>query len=378
MSARHLYVHVPFCARRCIYCDFSIAVRRRLPVAEYLAALSREVARTGVPGDVDTVYLGGGTPSRLGAVGVAALAGLLGLRRPPAEFTLEANPEDVTPESVRAWTIAGVNRVSLGAQSFDDRVLVWMHRTHDAARIGEAVAAARDGGVQNLSLDLIFALPEALGRDFSRDLDAAVALAPAHISLYGLTVEPGTPLLRRVGRGELSPAPEQRYEEEYLLAHERLTAAGYVFYEVSNAARPGHEAALNRGYWTLDPYLGLGPSAHSFDGVTRWWNEPAYARWRSELEEGRSPIAGREVLNERQRRLEEMFLGLRTREGVVLPDPCPASLRERIERWVAAGWAVTEPERSRGPDSGAPARPAVRARLTPRGWLRLDELVASI
>jgi oxygen-independent coproporphyrinogen-3 oxidase len=378
VSARHLYVHVPFCSRRCIYCDFSIAVRRRLPVAEYLDALSRETARMGLPGDVDTVYLGGGTPSRLGAVGVAALGALLGLRRPPAEFTLEANPDDVTRESVRAWTIAGVNRLSLGAQSFDDRVLAWMHRTHDAAKVGEAVAAARDGGLTNVSLDLIFALPEALGRDLSRDLDAAVALAPGHISLYGLTVEPGTPLFRRVGRGELSPAPEQRYEEEYLLAHERLEAAGYVFYEVSNAARPGHESVHNRGYWTLDPYLGVGPSAHSFDGVTRWWNQPAYARWRAELEEGRSPIAGREILNDRQRRLEELFLGLRTREGIILPDPCPVALSERLGRWVVAGWAVTEPERSLGPDSGPSGARGVRARLTPQGWLRLDELVATI
>jgi oxygen-independent coproporphyrinogen-3 oxidase len=409
VNAGHLYVHVPFCARRCVYCDFSIAVRRRLPVGDYLAALSREVARAGVPGDADTVYLGGGTPSRLGAVGVAALVALLGLRRRPAEFTIEANPEDVTPESVRAWTLAGINRLSLGAQSFDDRVLAWMHRTHDATRIGEAVAAARHGGVQNLSLDLIFALPEALGRDFSRDLDVAVALEPDHISLYGLTVEPGTALFRRVGRGELSAAPEQRYEEEYLLAHERLSAAGYVFYEVSNAARPGREAAHNRSYWTLEAYLGLGPSAHSFDGTARWWNEPAYARWRRELEQGRSPVAGRELLNDHQRRLEEMYLGLRMREGIVLPDPSPMALHEAVGRWVAAGWAVTEPEPGpatsasqapgaavsvpaaavsvlaaptpeapAGPVSSAQAPRRVRVRLTPRGWLRLDELVATI
>jgi oxygen-independent coproporphyrinogen-3 oxidase len=376
VSARHLYVHVPFCARRCVYCDFSIAVRRRLPVADYLAAVSREAARVQVPRDLDTVYLGGGTPSRLGAVGVAALVALLGPGRRPAEFTLEANPEDVTPESVRAWVVAGVNRLSLGAQSFDDRVLAWMHRSHDAARIGEAVAAARAGGVGNLSLDLIFALPEALGRDFSRDLDAATALEPEHISLYGLTVEPGTPLFRRVGRGELRAAPESRYEEEYLLAHERLTAAGYVFYEVSNAARAGREAAHNRGYWTLDPYLGLGPSAHSFDGAARWWNEPAYARWRRALEEGGSPVAGREVLDDHQTRLERMYLGLRTREGIVLPDPCPTPLRETVGRWVAAGWAVIE----YAPATAAPAvgAAAPRARLTPRGWLRLDELVATI
>ncbi len=406
MNARHLYIHVPFCARRCTYCDFSIAVRRALPVADYLGALSREVARAGVSGDLETVYLGGGTPSRLGGAGISALAALLGLRRRPAEFTIEANPEDVTPANVRDWVLAGVNRVSLGAQSFDDRVLAWMHRSHDAARIGRAVAAARAGGVSNVSLDLIFALPEALGRDLSRDLERAVALEPEHISLYGLGVEPGTALFRQAGRGEIVPASDRRYEDEYLLAHERLDAAGYRFYEVSNAARPGREAVHNRSYWILDRYLGLGPSAHSFDGVSRWWNEPAYARWRRELVAGRSPVAGGEILNDHQRRLEQMYLGLRTRDGIVLPDPCPAALRQTFDRWASAGWAVLEPgsdaataagavsELRRGGTSRQPASetgpgasaawrkasqgPGIRARLTPAGWLRLDELVASI
>jgi len=361
VSARHVYVHVPFCARRCTYCDFSIAVRRTTPVAAYLDALGRERAHAAAPPDPDTVYLGGGTPSLLGGEGLAALAALLGLRRPPLEFTVEANPDDVTPQAARAWVGAGVNRLSLGAQSFDDRVLAWMHRTHRAARIGDAVRAARGAGIANLSLDLIFALPDALARDWRADLDAAVALEPDHVSLYGLTLEPGTPLFRRVGRGDLAPADEQRYADEYLLAHERLRAAGYRFYEVSNAARAGREAVHNRAYWTLAPYVGLGPSAHSFDGVARWWNEPAYARWQRLLAAGTSPVAGRELLNDHQRRLEETYLGLRTSEGIALPGPCPPQLQATLDRWVAAGWAVV----------------GSRVRLTPQGWLRLDELVAS-
>ena len=405
MNPRHLYIHVPFCARRCTYCDFSIAVRRTTPVAAYLGALSRELARVPAPLEPDTVYLGGGTPSLLGGAGLAALAALLGLRQPPAEFTIEANPEDVTPQSARDWVRAGVNRLSLGAQSFDDAVLAWMHRTHRSARIGQAVRTARDAGLENLSLDLIFALPEALGRDWLGDLDAAVALEPDHISLYGLTVEPGTPLFRQQGRGQLVAADERRYADEYLLAHERLAASGYRFYEVSNAARPGREAVHNRAYWTLAPYLGLGPSAHSFDGVVRWWNEPAYARWQRLLEEGKSPVAGRELLNDHQRRLEQLFLGLRTREGVTLPEPCPPAFRQAVDRWVAAGWALLAEEHSPvpprpsapvpaasvppcpnapvpaalvPPSPGAPVPPCLRARLTPQGWLRLDELVATI
>ncbi len=423
MSARHLYVHVPFCGRRCTYCDFSIAVRRRVPVAAYLDALVREAAGAGAPAgrDLATVYLGGGTPSRLGGEGIGALAARLGLPGALAEFTLEANPEDVTPSAVRAWAAAGVNRLSIGAQSFDDAVLRWMHRTHDAARIGEAVAAARRGGIANLSLDLIFALPESRRRDWRRDLDAAVGLEPDHVSLYGLTVERGTPLFRMGERGEAAPAPDARYGEEYLEAHERLAGAGYQFYEVSNAARPGHEAVHNRAYWTLAPYLGLGPSAHSFDGAARWWNEPAYAAWQRLLAAGKSPVAGRETLTDEQLRLEALYLGLRTSDGVALPEPCPPAVGRAVGRWVAAGWAVVDaadgagalvpargtpsatpskdgdpwPQRSpmpsRAPVSLVEGSPHVgdraravssaagrRVRLTPQGWLRLDELVATI
>jgi oxygen-independent coproporphyrinogen-3 oxidase len=391
VTTRHLYIHVPFCGRRCTYCDFSIAVRRTVPVAAYLAALGREVALTGAR-PVETLYLGGGTPSRLGGEGIAALARLFALERELAEFTIEANPEDITAENVRGWAQAGVNRVSLGAQSFDDRVLAWMHRTHDAARIGLAVQTARAGGIRNLSLDLIFALPPGLGRDWKRDLEAAIALEPDHVSFYGLTVEHGTPLFRQVGRGEVALAEEDRYEDEYLLAHDRLGAAGYVFYEVSNAARAGREAVHNRAYWQLEPYLGLGPAAHSFDGVSRWWNEPTYVRWQEKLEQGRSPVAGHEILNDHQRRLEQMYLGLRTRRGIALPDPCPPKLLQQLEGWVAAGWAVIEEARrhrgtgaredlgTRGSESSAhaPVPPCLHARLTPQGWLRLDELVASI
>ncbi len=152
---------------------------------------------------------------------------------------------------------------------------------------------------------------------------------------------------------------------------------------MSNAARPGREAVHNRAYWTLSPYLGLGPSAHSFDGVARWWNEPAYARWQRLLALGRSPVSGHEILNEHQRRIEETYLGLRTSEGIALPDPCPPKLRAALDRWVTAGWAVrggryATHRRADGQADGSAAPAQRRARLTAQGWLRLDELVASI
>jgi oxygen-independent coproporphyrinogen-3 oxidase len=312
---------------------------------------------------LSTLYLGGGTPSLLEGAGVLELTGALGVAGGLDEFTLEANPEDVTPEAAATWVRAGVNRLSVGAQSFDDGVLRWMHRTHDAESIGAAVRTARRAGITNLSLDLIFALPEALGRDLDADLDRALALEPDHLSLYGLTVEPDTPLGKRVTEGLESPAPDARYEEEYLALCYSLIANGYLFYELSNAARPGREAVHNRAYWRLAPYLGVGPSAHSFDGTARWWNEGAYARWLERIESGESPVTGHEILRPEQQRLEALYLGLRTSEGIPVPEPPGGPLAAAVAGWVGAGWAdVAEG----------------RLRLTPRGWLRLDELAASL
>jgi oxygen-independent coproporphyrinogen-3 oxidase len=371
----HLYVHVPFCVRRCSYCDFSIAVRKRIPAREYVDAVLAELrsadpgpaARGGPDGDLDTIYLGGGTPSLLPPDAIAALLHDVALtfRNPQSAFrnavevTLEANPEDVTPDHARAWRAAGVNRVSLGAQSFDDRVLQWMHRSHDAARIGAAVHALRGAGIDNISLDLIFALPEELARDWERDLDMACALRPAHLSLYGLTVEPRTPLDRWISRGAVRAPDESRYADEYLFAHERLAGVGYEFYEVSNAARVGYRSKHNSAYWSGRPYLGLGPAAHSFDGRTRRWNLSAWEAYRRAMAEGRSPVESEEVLTPEQRGLERIYLALRTVEGLS-PSDCPTV---RLSDWVAAGWVQMVGD---------------RVRCTPEGWLRLDELVAKL
>jgi oxygen-independent coproporphyrinogen-3 oxidase len=261
---------------------------------------------------------------------------------------------------------AGVNRLSLGAQSFEPRVLAWMHRVHDAPAIARAVRLARAGGIANVSLDLIFALPDALRRDWRADLDAALALEPDHVSLYGLTVEPHTPLRRWIARGEAAEAADGRYAEEYLEAHAQLGAAGLVFYEVSNAARPGREAVHNAAYWAQAPYLGLGPSAHAFDGADRWWNEPVYVRWLARVRERGGAVTGRETLTAEQRRLEHLYLGLRTRLGVPLADG-PQALAPKAALWERAGWAEL-----------VHAEGGVRLRLTPTGWLRLDELVATV
>ena len=366
MLPRHVYIHVPFCARRCTYCDFSIAVRRVVPVDEYTTALGRELdLRVGDQGrwSIDTLYFGGGTPSRLGGDGVRRLVDAVRRRldfATDAEVTLEANPEDVTSEAVRAWRDAGVNRLSIGAQSFHDEVLAWMHRSHDSAAILRAVENARAGGIDNLSLDLIFALPGDLTRSWERDVERALALDPSHLSLYGLTVEPRTPLGRSQSRGDLVELPDERYEAEFVHAHAALTSAGYDHYEVSNFGKPGRHSRHNSAYWTGAAYLGLGPSAHEFDGANRRWNVAAYTEWLRRVNSGQDPLDESEQLTPDNRLAEQVYLGLRTEQGLA----AMGSEASRIGAWIDAGWATLSPDN--------------RIVLTALGWLRLDALAADL
>jgi oxygen-independent coproporphyrinogen-3 oxidase len=364
VPAEFVYVHVPFCARRCSYCDFAIAVRREVPARAFAETIARELAvRREPPRAVRTLYLGGGTPSRLGGDGVERLLDRLRetcAPRSDAEITLEANPEDVTGAHARAWRSAGVSRVSLGVQSFDEGVLRWMHRGHGAAAVSRAVATLREAGIADLSLDLIFALPAAIARDWARDLELALALEPTHLSLYGLTVEAGTPLGRWRARGEVVEAPEESYEAEFLRASATLTSAGFEHYEVSNFARPGHRARHNAAYWGGDAYLGLGPSAHGFDGMTRRWNVAAFAAWQAAVAADHDPIGGAERLDAAARVAEAVYLGLRTRDGLL----AERSDADALAAWEAAGWV----ERTA----------AGRWRCTTAGWLRLDALAAAL
>ena len=365
MTAEHLYIHVPFCARRCVYCDFSIAVRSQVPVRDYIAGVDREwdIRHRDSSFRLATLYFGGGTPSKLGPEGVARLVDLVRRRaelQPDAEVTLEANPEDVSGEAARSWREAGVNRVSLGVQSFDDAVLSWMHRTHDAATALRAIDVLREAGFDNLSIDMIFAAPSQVTRAWERDLETAIRLAVPHVSVYGLTVEPHTPLGRWVARRDVDEAPEDRFEREYSLAHESLVGSGLEHYEVSNYGRPGRQSAHNWAYWRRRVYVGLGPSAHEFDGTVRRWNSAPYADWEMRLRGGESPTVGSETLSPDQHVAEEVYLGLRTTAGVRLS----SEERARVDRWLTAGWAMID-----GAD---------RLRLTPSGWLRLDALATDL
>jgi oxygen-independent coproporphyrinogen-3 oxidase len=364
----HVYLHVPFCRRRCTYCDFAIAVRRQVPSEAYVSAvlaewrLWQDEPVWDKSPELETIYLGGGTPSRIAPGAIAHLLDRMTQDRAvqaDAEITLEANPEDVSPVAAAAWKAAGVNRVSLGVQSFDPSVLRWMHRTHLSSQVEPAVDALRSAGIDALSLDLIFGVPADLERDWEDDLAKALALGAEHLSLYGLTVEQGTPLSRQVQRGEAVPVDDERYAAEFLAGHEALLSAGYVHYEVSNASRPRRQARHNSAYWRRSPYIGIGPSAHSSFGNERRWNLREWLAYQRAILEGCSPLAGRELLSSEAIELEETYLGLRTDQG--LPR---ASLPSHIRReWEYCGWATANDE---------------RVRLTPEGWLRLDALVASL
>ena len=367
-TIRSVYVHAPFCARRCFYCDFAVKVAPADGDA-WLSALGAEIRALEREGTfllddtLDTVYVGGGTPSLLGAPAMDGLLTVLGgerLRNPDLEWTAEANPESFTRDVATGWRGAGVNRISLGIQSFHAPSLRWMGRLHGADAAHDAVGIGRAAGFTNLSVDLIFGLPDHLERDWERDLDHTISLDPDHVSLYGLTAEPATPLGRAVAERRETLAPEARYEEEYLLAVDRLAEAGYEAYEVSNFARPGFESRHNSVYWSGEPYVGLGNGAHSYRHPFRRWNLRDWDGYRA-MASG-PPVDNEEELDVNAVRLERIWLGLRTRRGISLRD-LPASARDRARFWEENALAVME-------DSVV--------RLTPRGWLVLDRLTVEL
>ena len=349
-------------------------MRREVPVAQFIDAIKAELVTRHIGpavGPVRSLYFGGGTPSKLGA-GIGEITKLIStVAEVPVtelgEVTVEANPEDISATTVRAWREAGVNRVSLGVQSFDDAVLHWMHRTHSAAQVVTAVDILVGEGIVNFSVDLIFSVPEVLNRDWTRDLALALALQPGHLSVYGLTIESHTPLGRWMARGQATESPEERYEAEFLEADRALAGAGYLHYEVSNYARPGCEAEHNSAYWRGVPYLGLGPSAHGFDGLRRRWNAREFARWSELVAAGTDPMEGDELIGPAERSAERVYLGLRTTAGL----ECTAEEFDRAARWISEGWA----ERLVGSPGGASGDRLV---LTPTGWLRLDALAVAL
>jgi len=321
-GAAGLYIHVPFCRRKCLYCDFASGTDLAL-IPNWLAALGREMVlyRDFAP-RFDTFYFGGGTPSLLTPV---QLAGLLNRVQDhfgfaaDTEITLEANPDDLDLPVLKNHRELGINRLSLGVQSFDDRELAFLGRRHDAAQALRALNWCRAAGFDHLGIDLMYGLPGQTLEAWEKNLDIALSFQPEHLSCYQLTLERGTPLARRQAAGELQPLPEERAREFFLFTSEFLEDRGYLHYEISNFARgPTHKSRHNCKYWDHTPYLGLGPAAHSYRDGRRWWNHASLEKYCQALDAGQAPVAGREVLAAADRRLEALYLGLRTWEGVDL------------------------------------------------------------
>lgn len=325
--AAGLYVHVPFCLTRCAYCDFATQACAEVPDG-YVDSVLAEAAHYGARlprgalapfGRFDTLYLGGGTPSRLPPAAWGPL--LFGLRqRLPLdglkEVTAEANPDDVTAALLDAMAGAGVTRVSLGVQSLRDEDLRWLGRRHSAAQAQSAARAIRARGL-SLAVDLMYGLPRASATVWREVLKQALDLGADHLSCYELTVEPTTPLGARRAAGETVSVDEETGRELFLLTHRFLEAAGYAQYEVSNFARGlGHRSRHNQKYWDHQPYLGLGPAAHSFAGRRRWWNHRHLEDYRDAVERCGSGTLASECLSDEQLRLERLLLGLRRVDGL--------------------------------------------------------------
>ncbi len=370
-----LYLHVPFCATRCGYCDFNTYTAAELGAAPgssqdaYLAAAEAELdlaARVlaGAP-PVRTVFFGGGTPTLLPA---GALVGLLAAVRdrfevaPDAEVTTEANPESVDPAYLEALAAAGFNRLSLGMQSARPGVLAVLDRRHTPGRATQVVGWARQAGFGSVSLDLIYGSPTETIDDWRASLDSARACEPDHVSAYSLIVEPGTRLAARIQRGELAAPQDDFHADCYHLAEVLLTRAGYAAYEVSNWARPGHSSRHNLAYWLGHDWWGIGPGAHSHVGGVRWWNVRHPRDYSARLAAGASPAQARELLTDEQRRVERVLLELRLAEGLPLDVLTPTELA-RVPAVVAAGLAEPDP---------------ARLRLTLRGRLLADAVVRDL
>jgi oxygen-independent coproporphyrinogen-3 oxidase len=340
-----IYIHIPFCATRCHYCNFATGGYKSELARRYTAAVRVEIERADVsirrPGRpemrrVDTIYFGGGTPTTLTVDQISSLIETCRRRfdvAPDSEITAEANPGSVSRNYLKELRSAGVNRLSFGAQSFDDGELSMIGRTHSSEEAREAVRTARAAGFANVSLDLIAGLPEQKMETWSRNLEEAFALAPDHLSVYLLELYKDAPLLHRVNRGELRAIDDELTVEMYFALLDEAERRGFDHYEISNWSRPGFESRHNLKYWTGAPYWAFGVSAAGYDSRTRWSNTRNIYEYLSKIESAESPIAELIELDDDDRQSENLFLRMRLKEGVDLNDHLRRFGVDALERY---------------------------------------------
>ena len=333
-----IYVHVPFCRSFCTYCDFYSEIADDKMFARYTDAVCEEIRRRRDEFDsrLHTLYFGGGTPSVLPLASLTRIVLALqdiGFGAPFDEFTLEANPEDIAEKGLpylQSLRSIGVDRLSLGIQSFDDRLLTWMNRRHNAERAEKAFRLAREAGFGNISIDLIFGLSNLENDVWAATIDKAIQLGAEHISCYQLSVDGDSTLAHMVEKGQYIPADDEKCAGQYSILCEKLGQAGYRHYEISNFAKPGFEARHNSGYWARMPYVGLGPSAHSFRDPMRSWNTPALSNY----------TRSSEILTDEDRLVETVMLSLRTDRGIDGNYLRKACEQENVDRMVREGSLV--------------------------------------
>ena len=368
-----LYVHIPFCLHKCPYCDFySITDLKRVPA--FIKALKNEMSLVhAVPLQFDSVYIGGGTPSVLNTHHIADIIKATGQYfeiLPDCELTIEINPGTVKAEDLNDYANIGINRINIGVQSFHDENLKFLGRIHSAQNAGDSIKHARQAGFDNLGLDLIYGIPEQTKSSWLEDLEKAVAFEPQHLSCYLLTYEQGTPMDRNRQKGCFQSMNGKKAGELFQITAEYLNTRGYQHYEISNfsisnALRSRH----NQKYWSFAPYIGLGPSAHSFIPPVRSWNHPDVTQYVNELSAGRLPVCGKETLSGEQLMIEAVFLGLRKTEGI--------DLDAFDRRFGTNFFQLFEKELKNFEEKGYLQATQNRCALTPKGMLFLDSIASA-
>ena len=317
-----IYIHIPFCKQRCNYCAFYSTTLYNIR-EKYVDALCKEIVlRKEYAGSapIGTIYFGGGTPSTLTMEQLQKICGTIYSTHsvsPTAEVTIECNPDDLTPDFLAQLKQLPFNRISMGVQSFNDTQLKRLGRRHNAQKAREAVHNAREAGYNNISIDLIFALPGSTITEWEHDLDSAIALHPDHLSAYNLTYEEGTPLYRALERGDFAELSEEENVEQFQMLITKMKEAGYRHYEISNFALPGCESRHNSSYWNDTPYIGCGAAAHSYNGTSRQWNIADIQEYIKGMESGEYNFEI-EQLTEEERYNDTILTRLRTADGLPL------------------------------------------------------------
>jgi oxygen-independent coproporphyrinogen-3 oxidase len=330
-----IYLHIPFCAVKCMYCDFYSIADREESIPRFIKSLITEIERCNINCSAwkfDTVFIGGGTPSLLGPLHVESILSALQKKYDLSnvkEFTLEANPGEAPKDRLKAFHSLGINRISMGVQSLQPDLLKFLTRIHTQDQVYDTYNHARSAGFDNVNCDLIYSIPGQSWDVWEQDLNQVINMAPDHISAYTLTLEKGTDLFQMVKNGKVSMPKDGQTGDWFLKTHEILDSNGYNTYEISNFAKPGMECQHNLHYWRIHPYLAFGPSAHGFDGIHRWNNTRSLDHYIQQIESGKSPVSKTETLTKINHLNEIIGFGLRMREGIDL-DQIPENYKNQF------------------------------------------------